>query len=691
MTFDATTLDVPLVQARILVAEAWEAAWYRRPPVLMSQWAEDHRKLPEQGAAEPGDWRNSRTPFLVEIMDCLSVQHPAERVVFMKSIQVGGTEVLINALGYFMCEEPGPIMVLVPGVDMAMRHSKQRIAPSIAASEEWSRAVRPARSRDSGNTTLVKEFDGGFLVIATANSPTALRSMPVRYLLADEIDKYARDLDGEGNALVLAEGRTNTFQGRRKIFLVSSPTIAGQSLIAAEYAASDRREYSVPCPHCNGLQALVIEQLLDDARYLCVHCGHRFEEKQKPAMMSMDSGARWIPQAPGVPVPGFHINALYAPYGLGDSWERIVTKREDARKAPDKQVTFTNMVLGLPFESERSRTDARVLESRAELGWRRGTVPRGGLIVSTGVDCQHDRFAVETWAWGRGERGWLVDYEEIPGDPSRQEGYAELDLYLQRIFPKGRGVQLVARAVSIDGGNWTEEVAKFVRARQRRLVKVGAGYQEQHILLVRGRTTRSERVVYRPKRAEVNQRGQTLARSVGVWGVGTDVAKNVLFTRIAADAHAEHADDRMMRWPGGRVERIGTEDRIVGALPYSFFEGLTAEYLDLRTNRWVHDRSIRNEPIDGMVYAYHAALSPMVRIDLLREHEWAALEASLEPVVQDLFDGTDSRETDEVVEPAPLPVAAPAATPKTAPVRPADSRGTARRSSGIEMREGWGL
>lgn len=654
MTFDAATLDVPLASAETLAADLWSEAWTLPPPLLVSEWAEAYRHLPEEGAAEPGAWRNERTPFLVEIMDCLSVQHPCERVVFQKSIQTGGTEVLINALGYIMCHEPGPTMLLVPGIDMANRHSKQRIAPSIAASPEWSRHVRPARSRESGNTTLVKEFDGGILVIATANSATALRSMPVRYLLADEVDKYVRNLDGEGNALTLAEGRTNTFQGRRKIFLCSSPTLVGQSLIHDEYEASDQREYHVPCPHCGQLQVLVIDQLMPDGTYLCIENGCTIQESYKTQMLAW---GRWIAKYPERTTPGFHINALYAPYRLGDSWKTIADKREEARRDPEKLVTFTNMVLGLAFENERTRVDADAIKERAELGWKRGTVPRGGLVLTMGVDCQHDRFAIKTMAWGRGERGCVVDYEEVPGDPTKPgEGYIELDRYLQRPCANYRGALMLARAVAIDGGNWTEDVAKFVRARQRRVVKVGGMHREQAVLLVRGRSHTSDRVVYRPKKTEVNTRGRSLARSVGTWGVGTDIAKNTLFGRIAADASREDPEERMIRFPGGRHE--GDEQRLMGALPDSYYQGLTSEYFDLRTQRWVHDRALRNEPVDTLVYSYFAALSPFVRIDLMRDHEWDMLEHQLQSAGVDLFSALaerlDSRETFQ----APMEVSA---------------------------------
>jgi phage terminase large subunit GpA-like protein len=87
--------------------------------------------------------------------------------------------------------------------------------------------VRPARERDSGNTILSKDFLGGLLIMTGANSAVGLRSMPARYLFMDEIDAYPGDVDGEGDPILLAERRSATFKRRRKIFMVSTPTVKG--------------------------------------------------------------------------------------------------------------------------------------------------------------------------------------------------------------------------------------------------------------------------------------------------------------------------------------------------------------------------------------------------------------------------------------------------------------------------------
>ena len=118
----------------------------------------------------------------------------------------------------------------MPTSETAKRNSKQRIAPLIEEGPVLSTLVESSRRRDSGNTVLSKEFLGGILIMTGANWAIGLRSMPVRYLFLDEVDGYPPDTDGEGNPIELAEQRTVTL-ARRKIFMSSTPTIAGASRV----------------------------------------------------------------------------------------------------------------------------------------------------------------------------------------------------------------------------------------------------------------------------------------------------------------------------------------------------------------------------------------------------------------------------------------------------------------------------
>jgi phage terminase large subunit GpA-like protein len=240
-------------------AEIYNAAFsdgLRPDPLLtVSEWADQFRMLSQTASAEPGWWRTDRTPYLREIMDCLSPSSGVEKVVFMKGAQVGGTEAGNNWIGYVIDQAPGPMLVVLPTVEMGKRWSKGRFAPLIDDTPAIRAKVKDPRSRDAGNTVQSKEFPGGIVVITGANSAVGLRSMPVRYLFMDEIDGYPCDADGEGDPVSLAVQRTATF-ARRKILEVSTPTVSGLSRIEKEFESSDQCFFHVPCPDCSEYQVL---------------------------------------------------------------------------------------------------------------------------------------------------------------------------------------------------------------------------------------------------------------------------------------------------------------------------------------------------------------------------------------------------------------------------------------------------
>src|SRR5271165_2796393 len=301
------------------IYSAAAAAGARPDPMLtISQWADQYRSLSQRASAESGPWRTERTPYLREIMDCLSPSSPDERTVFMKGAQIGGTECGNNWIGYVIHQAPGPMMAIQPTVEMAKRNSKQRIVPLIEESDVLRALVRDPRSRDSGNTVLSKEFPGGVLVMTGANSAVGLRSMAARYLFLDEVDAYPGDVEGEGDPVNLAMARTRTF-ARRKVFLCSTPKITGMSRIEAAYEESDQRRYWVPCPVCREFQVLKFAQLrwtkgqAEKAVYVCEHCGQEVQNHQKQWMLAR---GEWRRSGVGDgKTAGFHLSSLYSPVG----------------------------------------------------------------------------------------------------------------------------------------------------------------------------------------------------------------------------------------------------------------------------------------------------------------------------------------------------------------------------------------
>jgi len=401
------------------VLRSWRRGMRPDPDLTVSEWADAHRKLSWRASAEPGQYRTARTPYLREIMDALSPRHPAQRISFMKAAQVGATEAGNNWIGFVIHHAPGPMLAVLPTLEMAKRTSRGRLDPLIAESPALRERVNPARSRDAGNSMLSKEFPGGILVLTGANSATGLRSMPARYIFLDEVDAYPASADEEGDPVTLAEARTTTFSHRRKVFMVSTPTIRGLSRIEREYEASDQRRYFVPFPHCGAMQWLQFERLRwekgqpETAAYHCDGCEEPIAEHHKTQMLEM---GEWRPTAVSAdPYSiGFHLSALYSPLGW-KSWQQIARDWLAAQGSEEMLRAARNTLLGETWvESGDAPEWQRLAERREAFGTQ---IPEGGLFLTAGVDVQKDRIEVDVWAWGRGLESWLVDHIVIAGGP----------------------------------------------------------------------------------------------------------------------------------------------------------------------------------------------------------------------------------------------------------------------------------
>ena len=606
--------DLPIMEMMLgeLLAGAAIANGIEPPPRLsVTNWADAHRRLPTKGAGEPGPWRTSRVPYSAEIMDCLSADHKAKRVVFMKSVQSSGTEIGNNWAGWFIDTQKAPMMIVQPTIDMAERWSKQRLAAMIEDCPTLRSKIAPARSRDSGNTTLLKEWAGGLMVISGANSGASLRSMPARYLFLDEVDAYPFELEGEGDPISMAEARTTTFP-RRKVFLVSTPTIESLSRINKEWLASDMRRYHVPCPHCGHEQHLEWDNLRwpkDQhalAVYHCSDCGAGIEEHHKTRLLA---DGRWVATHPERPVAGFHINGLYTPIGLGYTWAELAALWLESASDPARRKTFVNLRLGEVVADPNEALDADDLSSRASNNNARD-IPPGCLVLTAGIDVQKDRFAIIVVGHGRAGQQWVIDYNELPADPTTDAGWAALDAFITPSFVNSRGMPMNVSLAAIDSGYLTDYVLNYTRLRRGR------------IIAVKGASSPGKPIINRPSKLDVTVRGRTIKHGAEGWMVGADTAKHTLFAILTADGKRLLDADRMIRFPQG--------------LDASFYTQLTAEVWDPNRRRWIKVRP-RNEALDTWCYALAAAHHPSLRVHTWKEPQWARLEAALEPATGDTF------------------------------------------------------
>ena len=555
--------------------------------LTVSQWSDMYRMLSSKASAEPGPWRTDRTPYLKEIMDCMSANNTTQKVVFMAGAQLGKTEAINNVVGYMIAHAPGPALFVQPTIEMAKRLSKQRLESLINETPCLAEKIAPARSRDSGNTMFSKEYPGGILLLTGANSATGLRSAPCRWILLDEVDAFPSDVDGEGDPCALAERRASTFS-RRKIILTSTPTIRDMSRIETEYLASDQRRFFVPCPHCEHKQWLQWKNLQwrdgdpKTAAYVCESCGAHIPEHFKSEMLRK---GEWRATATSEDprTVGFHLSSLYSPLGW-KSWQEIVMEFLRSKNDAPLLKTFVNTILGETWEEEiGAKLGADGLAERAEF-YPASEIPRGASVVTAGVDVQDNRVAVGIYAWGVGEECWLISHGEIYGDPAGSKLWEQIDDLVLRDYPVEGGGTTRVSAIGIDsGGHYTSEVYTYARSRR------GDG-----VFALKGQSVRNKPPIGKPSKVDISYKGKVLKNSAEVYPVGTDTIKATLFGRLK---HNE---------PGPGYIHFHAE------AGHDYFKQLTAERQVVRyvkgfaIREWKKKAGDRNEALDCFVYSFAA-------------------------------------------------------------------------------------
>ena len=477
-----------------------------------------------------------------------------------------------------------------------------------AAIPELKGVISDRRSKDASNTTLMKEFQGGVLVLTGANSAIGLRSMPVRYIFLDEIDAYKGDVEGEGDPVNLAIKRTSTFN-RRKIFMVSTPTIQGVSRIEYEYEQSDQRHYMVPCPYCNKRQSLKWKQIHfenDDpatATYVCEHCGAIIEEHLKTWML--ENGI-WEKSNPKSNVAGFHLSSLYSPVGWF-SWADAVKQFLDAKNKDNLLKVWVNTVLGETWLEKGEAPEWQILFDKRE-DYQQEIVPSGGLFLTAGADVQKDRIECEVVAWGRNKESWSVGYFIINGDTAREEVWNELSEFSKRYFEHSSGVMLPISRFAIDSGFATQQVYNWVRKQPINFA-----------MAIKG-TDSGVTPLGLPTRVDLNINGKRLRRGAKVWSVGTSILKSELYQFLRLTQNEDES------YPAGYCHFPKYDSE--------YFKQLTAEQLVTKMVRgyqkreWQKTRE-RNEALDCRVYARAASIS--FGIEQFTETKWRNLEKALIP------------------------------------------------------------
>jgi phage terminase large subunit GpA-like protein len=510
-------------------------------------------------------------------------------------------------------------MFVQPTDDMVKKHSKKKLAPTVRAIPCLKGIIKPTKSRDAGNTLLLKEFPGGSWTLTGSNSPVSARSDSIRYLILDDYDGFIQDAGGEGAPGELFKKRTDAFGGKKKIYINSTPTTKGTSHIEREWEESSQGHFNVPCPHCNEYQFLEFggpdaeygikfdrddDGQVTDAWYICQHCKKRIEEWKKTDMLLK---GKYIHKYPNRKKRGFKINSQYSPLGWL-SWAQISTefiKAAKSLKLGDSRLmkVWVNTRQAETWEEAGEQPEWNKLASRAE-PYKILTVPYGGMLLSAGVDTQDNRLEVLIEAYGRGEESWIIYQSALYGDPDLPGVWSQLDELLFRTYTHESGAEMHIESMGIDtGGHKTQPVYNYCRTRS------------PVVFALQGASVAGKPVIGSPTKQDVDFRGNKIKKGVTLWTIGTDVAKGTIYNRL-----------KLVEPGFGYVHfPIGLSDE--------FYRQLTAEKIVKSYNKqgfpvlkWIKTRE-RNDVLDCKVYSYAAALKAG-----LARRDWGKAEQAFQSV-----------------------------------------------------------
>lgn len=603
---------------------------FARPPKMnVAEWAESRRYLSSLSAL-PGRFSLSITPWLREPLECLSDRKCGE-VVMQKSAQIGWSDgVVNNYLGSTIDIDPAPTIVMFPRDKAGRDFNKEKFEPMVEATPTLATKIITKR-RDPTNRVDTKTFPGGFIKFVGSNSPSGVKSTAAKRLIIEEPDDCNVNLKGQGDAIALLKERGKTFSDKR-VVVGGTPTIEGLSAIVDEMQLSDKREWHVPCHECGDASPLKWEQVKWDqdeeihhpifgkadtasVRYECPSChahwtdAHRIKNARK---------GKWIAQAEFRGVAGFYVNELVS--GFAESTmpklvEKYLRAVHDANAGNvGELISFWNATLGLPWAYKQDTPNEEALEARAE-DYEEFTVPAGGLLVTAGVDVQHDRVAVTIKAWGRGEESWCVWWGELYGETKDRNGKvweALTELLFERTFAHVSGVALRTSAVSIDtsDGNTSDAVYDYVR-KQRKL--------QRNIMAIKGASTHRAEIFRKPAGPIDVTTGHKAAKfGLKPYMVGTSKAKDIILGgegggRLTLQGGT--GPGRMHWYKGIREDWYTQIVSEVKAPMRGSARGVKV---------WQKKSGVKNEALDCEVYALHAARS--LRTDIRTDAQWRAIE-----------------------------------------------------------------
>lgn len=612
-----------LRDARVAALGVIERVFKPRAKPDYNSWAErDGNVVFGRESPLPGPYKRSTFPPAERILECLSPDHPCRVVTIMASAQLFKTTVAQIFIAGTMDLDPCDILYTHPTHDNAMRWARGKWRQMRKNSGALARIFgSEAKSRDRSDTTLFQETRNGLgsLIISGANSASSLSMLSCLKQVQDDLAKWEPNIAGDPEGQ--ADGRSASFDWA-KILKLSTPLLAKTCRITRNYKAGTQERWHVPCPHCDhfqplewlNFQATIDKDAPEKAHFTCNHCGEAIRHQHKRAIVAR---GKWVAENPRAHDVSFHSWRAYAPTR---DWASLARDWLAAEGTPEKEQTFYNDVLGLPYEAAGEAPPWEAIRDRSNDGefvYDRGIIPHGGLIVTVGVDCQDDRTEVHVKAFGSKRRRWTVDYRIIPHKIDTAEARDALDKLLEETWPDQFGNRRPLDMLAIDANAWTQDVFNWARH-----------YSWDRVICTRGAKSDQAPPMALTK-SERRDDGTVRKAQKRFYNIGVSMLKLWLYETL------DRIDPTMQRYCG-----------YPRGLADDFYRQLTAEKREVGVDRWGYPVARwrkdfpRNEVLDTEIIAEAAAIR--CGFYTRTDDDWLAMSAMMEkapdPAAPDLFD-----------------------------------------------------
>ena len=591
----------------------------------------------------------------------------------MKAAQIGWTYFLMGYLFKRVREAVDgvrcPIVMLFAKEKDGKSFYDEKLAAAVPVNPSMNGVLDVTLARKQGNSWWFKKFTNGFLKLVGSNSPGNVKSSSsIAVGVIEEPDDTSDNVKDQGDSIGHIEERVKRTENSM-IIIGGTPALKGFSKVEQRVNLSDARVLPIACHECGEKHVLDFDNVHwvgkdgaecvdketgeitahrhdvygfaqpETAVYICPNCDAEWDDYQRQknirdtvyqALEDGDPYVGWTPTQTFHGSAGFiGLSELYACLP-GAGIEELVREYLNAEHLSGlgdqtKKIKFVNQKLGKPYEFKDDQPESDVLREVA-MDYPGGVIPHGGLLVTAGIDVQHNRLAVVLRAWGR-EESWNIHWDEISASVGtvdiKDAVWTSLEKLIFKPITSVDGWSTYVSALTIDAsdGGTSDAVYTWVRRMSKK-------YRNVLVMAGKGSSSQSDPEIFRtPSARSIDHRNPNKQRKsdrhgVKVFSIGTNKAKDWIagMMRLEVDPTARG------RW------------HFYQDIRQDYFEQITGEvkvpHRTIRNRKtWQQKAGRAVEAWDCEVYALHAARAR--RVHLMTAAQWDALENTLKQ--SDLF------------------------------------------------------